>query len=83
MTRRNRLGLVITIIVLLSGELTVTAQELGSDACVDPIWEPRLKFLDDLWCLGRTSSYRNPYEERIETDRHDFTQSPTTVGRGV
>lgn len=26
---------------------------------------------------------RNPWEERIETDRHDFTQSPTTVGRGV
>ena len=83
MMRRNRLGLAILIIVLLSGELTVTAQELGSDACVDPIWKPRLKFLDDLWCLGRTSSHRNPYEERIETDRHDFTQSPTTVGRGV
>jgi hypothetical protein len=61
MTRNNRLGLVILIIVLLFGQLTVTAQELHSDACVDPICEPRLKFLDDLWCLGRTSSYRNPY----------------------
>jgi len=26
---------------------------------------------------------RDPYEERIETERHDFTQSATTVGRGV
>ena len=29
------------------------------------------------------SSDSDPYEERIETDRHDFTQSATTVGRGV
>ncbi len=26
---------------------------------------------------------RDPYEERIETERHDFTQSAVTVGRGV
>ena len=26
---------------------------------------------------------RNPWEERIETERHDFTQSAVTVGRGV
>lgn len=26
---------------------------------------------------------REPYEERIETERHDFTQSAVTVGRGV
>lgn len=26
---------------------------------------------------------RNPFEERIETDRHDFTQSAVTVGRGI
>lgn len=26
---------------------------------------------------------RDPYEERIETERHDFTQSAITVGRGV
>ena len=83
MTRNDRFGLVILTMVLLSGQRTVAAQEPCSDACVDPIREPRLKFLDDLWHLGRTNSYRNPYEERIETDRHDFTQSPTTVGRGV
>jgi len=28
-------------------------------------------------------SQRDPYEERIETERHDFTQSAVTVGRGV
>ena len=45
--------------------------------------QPRIKFLDDLLSLGRVESVRNPWEERIETDRHDFTQSATTVGRGV
>ncbi len=44
---------------------------------------PRIKFLDDLFGGGRSSSTRDPWEERIETDRHDFTQSATTVGRGV
>lgn len=29
------------------------------------------------------SAQRDPWEERIETERHDFTQSATTVGRGV
>jgi hypothetical protein len=38
------------------------------------------EFCDDL--LG-DGNYKNPYEERIETERHDFTQSATTVGRGV
>ncbi len=45
--------------------------------------EPLIKFLDDLFCPFRSYSRRDPYEERIETERHDFTQSPTTVGRGV
>ncbi|PHR96214.1 MAG: hypothetical protein COA78_28950 [Blastopirellula sp.] len=29
------------------------------------------------------SCQRDPFEERIETERHDFTQSAVTVGRGV
>jgi hypothetical protein len=29
------------------------------------------------------SSQRNPWNERIETERHDFTQSAVTVGLGV
>lgn len=40
-----------------------------------------LEFIDDFekpW-----KEQREPYEERIETERHDFTQSVTTVGRGV
>ena len=45
--------------------------------------EPRIKFLDDLAHPFRPLSHRDPYAERIETERHDFTQSTTTVGRGV
>ena len=45
--------------------------------------EPRLKFLDDLISLGQAPSRRDPFEERIETERHDFTQSTRTVGRHV
>jgi Putative MetA-pathway of phenol degradation len=39
------------------------------------------EFCDDFtkpWC-----QQRDPWEERIETERHDFTQSAVTVGRGV
>ena len=43
---------------------------------------PRILFLDDLFCPC-SGSARNPYEERIETERHNFTQSATTVGCGV
>ena len=42
--------------------------------------EPFFSFVDDLWGQG---NQRDPYEERLETDRHDFTQSTVTVGRGV
>ena len=45
--------------------------------------EPFFKFLDDLCDPCCAQSARDPYEERIETDRHDFTQSTKTVGRGV
>ncbi len=40
-------------------------------------------FLDDLFHPLDVDESRDPWEERIETDRHDFTQSPKTVGRGV
>ena len=42
-----------------------------------------LKFIDDLGRMGRRDLRRDPFEERIETERHDFTQSTKTVGRGV
>jgi hypothetical protein len=39
------------------------------------------EFVDD---FGKPAhEQREPYEERIETERHDFTQSAITVGRGV
>ena len=40
-----------------------------------------LLFLDDF--TKPAHCQRDPYEERIETERHDFTQSTRTVGRGV
>jgi len=44
--------------------------------------EPFIKFWDDLHLFSHEST-RDPYEERIETERHDFTQSTDTVGQGV
>ena len=40
-----------------------------------------IRFLDDLLLMDTPD--RDPWEERIETDRHDFTQSPRTIGRLV
>lgn len=40
-----------------------------------------LEFWDDLF--KPAWEQRDPWEERIETDRHDFTQSAVTVGRHV
>jgi len=56
---------------------------LTSPADAQQRYEPRIKFLDDLFSGRRATSDRDPYEERIETERHDFTQSTKTVGRGV
>jgi hypothetical protein len=43
---------------------------------------PRMfEFLDDF--RKPRHLQREPFEERIETERHDFTQSATTVGRHV
>lgn len=39
------------------------------------------EFCDDLSKCG--GCQRDPFEERIETERHDFTQSAVTVGSGV
>lgn len=39
------------------------------------------EFCDDFTKPARCQ--RDPFEERIETERHDFTQSATTVGRGI
>jgi hypothetical protein len=53
------------------------AAALGAAASSRGAWP---EFCDD---LAGCPSGKDPYEERIETERHDFTQSATTVGRGV
>ena len=64
---------------LLWGARSAVAQECCGEE--DPE-RPCLLFLDDLF-NGCACSTRDPYEDPIETDRHDFTQSARTVGRGV
>lgn len=59
-------------VVALFGCLVVAAV-----ACTSHAFE----FLDDF--TKPPSAQRDPWEERIETERHDFTQSAVTVGRGV
>ncbi len=44
-------------------------------------WGQGIEFLDDF--SKPVGQQRDPFEERIETERHDFTQSAVTVGRGV
>lgn len=53
----------------------------GSNCCGCD--KPMFEFIDDLRCFPYGTSTRDPYEERIETERHDFTQSTKTVGRRV
>lgn len=54
---------------------------LGWAACPALCPGQVFEFCDDFtkpWCCQR-----DPFEERIETERHDFTQSATTVGRCI
>ncbi len=67
------------VFLVIIGIDTGYAQECCDDA---GCW-PQLKFLDDLGRIGSPCPQRDPYDERIETERHDFTQSTKTVGRGV
>jgi hypothetical protein len=53
----------------------------SSSASATAVHGQLFEFCDDFakpWC-----QQRNPWEERIETERHDFTQSAITVGRHV
>jgi hypothetical protein len=68
---------------LMAASLTSAAMAQDPCRCRHECCEPRIKFLDDLLLFGRVPSYRDPFEERIETERHDFTQSTKTVGRHV
>ena len=60
--------------VLLTLALSVTCAAKAHGQCL-------FEFLDDF--TKPASRQRNPWEERIETERHDFTQSAVTVGRRV
>lgn len=69
---------------LCLGVLTAGTSSAESGPHCDGACEgPFLRFLDDFSKFGRPSLQRDPWEERIETERHDFTQSTKTVGRGV
>ncbi len=78
----TRVGFVYSIIFVAT--TLCSASEVNAQHCTpnDGCW-PRLKFMDDLARIGRPCPQRDPFEERIETERHDFTQSSKTVGRGV
>ncbi|QDU37524.1 hypothetical protein Mal4_18380 [Maioricimonas rarisocia] len=71
MIRRSLLSPLLCGLLLLAGPNGASADE------------PFLRFLDDIGLAERHGPERDPYEERIETERHDFTQSTVTVGRGV
>ena len=73
--RKVRIAIIIAITMCIGVSASVATAENGCEPCI--------KFLDDLFCPGHHASHHNPYEEPIETDRHDFTQSARTVGRGV
>ena len=57
--------------ILLGSVVTLTTNAYGQ----------LFEFCDDF--TKPRQCHRDPYEERIETERHDFTQSAVTVGRGV
>ena len=74
----------ISFIALTTVAMTCTAREgRAQEQSHDCGQQYRIKFLDDLIYKLRPPFERDPYEERIETERHDFTQSTTTVGRGI
>ncbi len=87
MKREGKCNLIVAAAVLslmsLGGRETFAQVACDQAECDQAGCWPRLKFLDDLGRIGKPCPNRNPWEERIETERHDFTQSTTTVGRGV
>ena len=76
-----RLLFIVTLLLtMLTSGLAVQAECRCARCCDD---EPFIRFLDDLHSFPHGTCKRDPYEERMETERHDFTQSTKTVGRGV
>jgi len=70
------------LVVLVSMGLSISGN-VEHCAGQEPDAGPRLKFWDDLFGSRNHSSENETCRERIETERHDFTQSTKTVGRGV
>ena len=70
-------------LVIVTATWSFASSAHAQQCCDDLGGWPNLKFMDDLKRIGRPCPRRDPYEERIETERHDFTQSTKTVGRGV
>jgi hypothetical protein len=68
-----RIGLPQNLAIMLFGCLVASA--------IDSYGQSLLEFRDDF--TKPACQQRDPFEERIETERHDFTQSAVTVGRGV
>ena len=77
----RRLNTLLTVLCLASAVTFWKPNIADESSCL--AGEPRIKFLDDLFHPLQADPSRDPWEERMETDRHDFTQSPKTVGRGV
>ena len=70
MNKHGALNLGLPLLLLLAAPSIATAQS----GCL-------FEFMDDFTKPCRCQ--RNPFEERIETERHDFTQSAVTVGRHI
>lgn len=81
-TSSRRVSGLIFALVLAALTLLGVERSFAEEDC-DSRPQSTLKFWDDLGRIGRPCSQRDPYEERIETERHDFTQSTKTVGRGI
>ncbi len=64
---------------LITGLALWSVAVFSSTAVAEPAC--LFEFLDDF--TKPCYCQRDPFEERIETERHDFTQSATTVGRGI
>ncbi|PAY15308.1 hypothetical protein CKO51_32500 [Rhodopirellula sp. SM50] len=73
---------ILTLIVVAPPAFSIATTSAPS-ACDDASCWSQWKFIDDLVRFSRPYPQRDPFEERIETERHDVTHSTKTVGHGV
>lgn len=67
---------VLTVVSVLTGLANASVASAQPFGHAEDHWLRRC-------CIFGGESDRDPYEEPIETDRHDFTKTTKTVGRGV